>query len=354
MSRWLRIGGCLVIALAVLGRNAEAQRWYYPRGYGSYGWGGWGADPASGYMAGLGSFARGQGAYQVDAAKARAINLDTMLKWNRALLQRQKELAAARAREATREEAARVARVARAELVDGTTLNNLLTQVLDFDPTASKAARSRAPIAASALREIPFQWNTEAITLCLDQMTAQDALPPTLMDARFAAERASLASAVEAALREDKVGDVSAKTMKRVSDAVTAFHAKFKEAIPDTYSSFPDCDEYLTTLGSLTRLLHDPAMKNALVALDDAKSVTVGELLAFMQSYNLRFGPATTDRQVRIYETLAARLEAVLNTVNDVPPPPPGPTGPKALADAARGAFHGMDWPQLEQHAKDH
>ena len=52
----------------------------------------WGDDPAAGYMAGLGSFARGQGAYQLDKAKADAINVETMAKWNKALRARQPAL----------------------------------------------------------------------------------------------------------------------------------------------------------------------------------------------------------------------------------------------------------------------
>jgi len=49
-------------------------------------------DPASGYMAGLGSFARGQGVYELLDAKAQAINVQTMTQWNQQLRARQKEL----------------------------------------------------------------------------------------------------------------------------------------------------------------------------------------------------------------------------------------------------------------------
>ncbi len=57
----------------------------YPRGYGGWGMSQWGADPAAGYMAGLGSYARGQGTYELEKAKADSINADTMVKWNKAL-----------------------------------------------------------------------------------------------------------------------------------------------------------------------------------------------------------------------------------------------------------------------------
>ena len=55
-------------------------------------------------------------------------------------------------------------RVDQMELRDGTTLNNLLAQILDIDPAAVKSGRANAPISASAIREIPFEWDSEAIT----------------------------------------------------------------------------------------------------------------------------------------------------------------------------------------------
>jgi hypothetical protein len=358
-SQHVRIAFGMVVGLALLSPGARGQFFgggFYPGGYGQYGWGGWGADPASGYMAGLGAFARGQGVYQVENAQARAIELNTMLKWNQALRARQKELQQEKQKEQAREAAERDARVARTELEDGTTLNNLLYRILDFDPDASRSSRSRAPLTASAIREIPFEWNTEAVSLCLDQMTGRDALPPTLMDNRFADARAALGKAVEAALKEDAKGDVSPSTMKRVSSAVANFRAEFVKAVPDTFTGYPDCDAYLTTLASLSRLLHDPSMKKALVQLDNAREITVGDLIAFMQAYNLRFGPTTTGRQVQIHQQLAGMLTDVLNTVNAAPTPPaprPPAKDASALPAAARDAFKGMSWSQLQAHARD-
>jgi hypothetical protein len=357
MSRDFRIACLLALGLTMLAQDAVGQ-WYYPRGYRRYGWGGWGSvatDPAAGYMTGLGNYARGQGAYEVDDAKAQAINQETMVKWNQALREEQKRLDEQRRRDEARRRAERDARVAGMELADGTTLNNLLMQISDLDPAAVKSSRAGAPLGADAIREIPFAWNTEAITVCIDQMTGRDLLPETLMGPQFADERAALDDAVEAALKEDAKGDVSSRTMKRVSDAIKAFRAKFVKVVPDTNSDYPECDAYLTTLASLTRLLHDPGMKKALAELDHFPNPTVGHLIAFMQSYNLRFGPATTDHQVRIYEGLAAMLKQVADDVKAVPPPPRPALGQgkNDLPAAARDAFKGMKWDQLDAHARE-
>ena len=80
----------------------------------------------------------------------------------------------------------REARVEQMELRDGTTLNNLLAQILDIDPTVSKSSRTDAPISASAIKEIPFEWDSEAVSVCLDQMTGKDSLPAPLMAPLYA------------------------------------------------------------------------------------------------------------------------------------------------------------------------
>src|SRR5262249_28659700 len=156
-----------------------------------------------------GSYARGQGTYQLDKAKADAINVDTMVKWNKALRARQAALREEQRKKAIEEDAARQNRVAALDLKDGTTLNNLLLQIFDSDPTVVKSGRARAPLNASTIREIPFEWDSEAITICVDQMTAKESIPTPLLDPQYVDERNALHAAVVPALEEDAKGTVS-------------------------------------------------------------------------------------------------------------------------------------------------
>ena len=173
----------IAFALIALGQCAQAQMWY-PSGYGGYGMSRWGADPAAGYMAGLGAYARGQGVYALDKAKADAINVETMLKWNKALRARQIALHEERLKENAERVAARDERVARESVDDGMALNRLLLDILDSDPGAVKSSRVGTPLSPAAIREIPFEWDSEAVTICVDQMTGRDSLPGQLMAAR--------------------------------------------------------------------------------------------------------------------------------------------------------------------------
>jgi hypothetical protein len=321
-------------------------------------------------MAGLGAFARGQGVYEVEHAQAQAINLQTMTQWNQQLRIRQKELQEQKQQEEAQRRAERDARVEQRELVDGTTLNNLLMQVLDFDPAATRSTRAQAPIGASAVRDIPFEWNTEAITICLDQLTVRDSLPEALTDPAFRSERDALSKAVDAALKEDARGDVTPATMKRLNSAIAAFRARFVQRVTKDDPDYDDGADYFATMASLTRLLHDPSMKKVLAELESEHETTVGKLIGFMHAYNLRFGPATTARQLQIYQTLVALLKQVTSDLNTAPaaatapvpaaaavPPPPAPGDAggngRPLQNAAKQAFGKMEWPQLEAHARE-
>jgi hypothetical protein len=97
-------------------------------------------------------------------------------------------------------------------------------------------------------------------------------------------------------------------------------------------------------------------MRKILDRLEDDKGATAGDLVAFMNAYNLRFGPATTDRQVAVYRELLPILAGVRDSINTggATPTPPAPdrTG-EGLRSAAKGAFKGMGWDQIEAHSRN-
>ena len=236
----------------------------------------WGSDPAAGYMAGLGSFARGQGVYQLDKARADSINADTMIKWNKALRARQAALREEKRKESDQARSRARGGVQQMNLRDGTTLNNLLFQIFDVDPSVVRSAHAKTPISPSAIREIPFEWDSEAITLCIDQMTGTDSLPGPLLNPRFVDDRNALRSAVEQAMKEDAQGSVSSATSKHINGVVASFRTKFLKHSADYISGYQDALDYFSTLASLTRLLNDPSMKAFLEKLDDGEERTVG------------------------------------------------------------------------------
>ena len=95
-------------------------------------------------------------------------------------------------------------------------------------------------------------------------------------------------------------------------------------------------------------------MKMFLAKLDNNEERTVGNLVAFMNSHNLRFGPATSDRQIEIYTRLVPILTAIRDRVRtgEYVPSAPDRTG-ESLKSAAKEVFKPMKWDQLEAHARD-
>jgi hypothetical protein len=343
MLRLSSIAIGLSLWLNVMASSATAQ-WGYPSGYGGYGMSRWGQDPAAGYMAGLGSFARGQGEYQLEKAQADAINVDTMAKWNKALRARQLALREDHQKDAAKRDRDRERRVDRVELEDGTTLNNLLAQIFDIDPVASKSSRY----------DSPFEWDSEAVTLCLDQMTGKDSLPAPLMAPEYADDRNALHAAIEPALEEDAKGSVSAATRKHIGETITKFRAKFMKNAAEFQPGYDDALGYFTTMAGLSRLLNDPSMKAFLAALKDNEERSVGNLIAFMNSHNLRFGPTTSDRQVAIYKSLVPLLTAIRDhSKTDEYSPSPADRSGEGMKAAAKDVFKPMRWDQLETHAKN-
>jgi hypothetical protein len=121
-------------------------------------------------------------------------------------------------------------------------------------------------------------------------------------------------------------------------------------------ASSTDRDKALTYLKNLKvflKMLKSPDFDRALKDVDQYQSTTVGHLLAFMHTYNLRFGPARTQEQQALYRKLYPILRADRDTVlsggssgGAVPsasPPPPIPgqffqgVDDKYLGDPGRG-----------------
>jgi hypothetical protein len=354
MRRLMIVASGLVLGLNLLASSVCAQR-YYPGGYGAYGMAGWGGDPAAAYMTGLGSYARGRGVYELDRAKAHAINTDTAIKWNKALRERQRVLRAEQRKEEAEEEAKREAKFEQQRVINGAALNNLLDQIYDVDPGVAKASRAEAPISPSSIREIPFEWNSEAITACIDQLTGTgSAIPSILMGPKYAQERNAVRAATEPALAEDVKGDVSLASRKRIHDAVANLRAKFVKTEAQYEPGYQDALNYLTTLGALNQMLNDPSMKELLSELEEGRDRTIGDLITFMNAYNLRFGPATSDRQAGIYTRLVPVLIDIRDELN------PGGRNPSSLdrsgeglRSAAQSVFKGMNWGDIEAHSRN-
>ena len=136
----------------------------------------------------------------------------------------------------------------------------------------------------------------------------KDQWPLALRVDDFKPEREGLRKAVQVALEEDKKGDLEPATVEAVQAAIDRFRLKFDRLVPPTSPDYIPAHDTIKAMAGLTKMLYSPKVEEILAELEDYQGTTLGELLSFMQAFNLRFAPANSFRQRQIYLKLYPML----------------------------------------------
>ena len=351
----------LLAGLALLAATAgQAQsQYYYPYGYGyaGYGFGGWGGTVQGSVLQGMGAYAEGAGVYNYDTATANSINADTAIRLNQYIWNSELEARArwnahqARRLNLSRDEyKARLKRIRTSptdgDIESGEALNAILHDLTEpkFTSGSSTLRLAGGKISASAIKEIPFRDETDAITISLDELTDPKSWPQPLLSDTFKAEREAYQKAVDDALAEDKEGGtLKPETVARVRNSVAALYRKVEATIPKTQQ--PDhlqAMNYLKGLAGLSRMLERSNVESVLGQLEKIENTTVDNLVAFMHTYNLRFAPATTPKQRGVYRDLYPIMAMDRDKVVGKPVENAEPT-PVTPVDNPTALFYGVD-----------
>lgn len=360
MSRNIGRSALLAAALMLVGAPAGAQYFYGPGYWGGYGGYGGGAHTVAGDAAqGAAVLAAGMGQYNVQTAQARSINADTALRYNQYLYQSRLEssriyhekLARERARNDRNAEAVRARLRDNPNAIDiarGDALNVILDEL--SDPRVSPGAiayAAKSKLGGETIRDIPFNYASAAISTSVHQLT-QGGAPAALKDRpEFAPDRTAL-RAVAAEIRQEATdaGAPKPETLKRAKDLIKAAQAKAESVLPKGSADRQAADKYLKALYGFVRMLETPAVDVLLAGVEKHPDATLGDLLKFMATFNLRFGAAQTPRQKAIYQQLYPMLVQVRNEVAPTvaAAPAPQPVG----EDAPLGVFEGLTYDQLD------
>jgi len=297
--------------------------------------------------------AMGAGRYNVDTAQARAINAETALQWNQYMYQAKVEgeriYNERMARDQKRSQENIKAHEARLRTApneyDITTGNALNAAVLDLsDPKVYPKAvyyANRVKVGGEDIRDIPFQYAAAAITVSVHQLT-QGKAPAPLQRAEFGPDREKL-KAVAAELRKEgeELGTHKPETIKKAKDQIMATKAKAESVLPKNSQELRDAEKYIKALYGLASMLETPAVNVLLSGVEKRPDASLGDLLGFMQAYNLRFGAATTPRQRQLYMKLYPELAKLRNEVIPSPGsnPPPSPTVDPSVPAEVFGAL---------------
>jgi len=156
--------------------------------------------------------------------------------------------------------------------------------------------------------------NAERVTLMLDQMREAVKWPEVFEGQRFENDR-KLFDELRVQIRKEagENSEISAKTLRGAEAHLNDMRARVTaQPLPDPLDQ-QEAMKFLTTCQHLVNLMKKPDIQPAMIALRQVKDTTIGNLLGFMHSFNLRFGPATTLKEKQAYN----RLFEVLDQTRD-------------------------------------
>ncbi len=153
------------------------------------------------------------------------------------------------------------------------------------------------------------------MTICLDRMSMDGQWPMAVLGDEFRPEREAVRKAIQAALEEDKQGELAPDTVAAVQTAINQLRAKFERLVPQASPDYIPAHWQLKAMDGITKMLYSPAMDKVLSELEDYQGATLGDLLGFMQAFNLRFGEARSYRQRLIYQRLYPMLADQANSI---------------------------------------
>ena len=346
--------GIVVVVLALIlglaGSTAQAQPFY---GGGYWGYGGGGSTVQGDEARGAGVYAMGMGRYNVQTAQARSINANTAIRWNQYVYQSKVEAqriwAEKEAREQKKSKGDYLAIQSRLrdapeslDVEKGDALNVALTEL--SNPNVFQKAvyyGLKMKVGGEDIRDIPFEYAAEAISVSVHQLT-QGPPPACLTKDTFGPDREKI-KVIAAELRQEgqELGTHKPETIRKAKDQIAATRAKVEATFPKDSPELREAEKYLRAINGLASMLETPAVKVLLAGVENRPEATLGDLMDFMATYNLRFGPAKTPQQRAIYMRLYPMLAKLRDEVSTGPAANP-PAGPMAGNNIPGDLFDGI------------
>ena len=175
--------------------------------------------------------------------------------------------------------------------------------------------KSKVKIGSSTIKNLPFRYAPGAITISIHRLSNEPP-PKGMMTAAFDSDRAALKSVGQQIRDELDTGDrPKPETINKARAAINAAEATAEKSLARNTRDRNEVDRYLKALHGLIGMLETPALDVILSGVDKRPEATLGDLLTFMDSFNLRFGEATTPRQRSIYRELYPMLVALRDEV---------------------------------------
>jgi len=356
MRRFLGRSMVMTAALAVGGVPAHAQ---YGR-YGGWGrWGGAGSTVQGSVAAGMGNFAAGAGSYNVQTAQARSINTQTAMQFNDYMYAVNKQNAATNLarRQQQQKNVNESADATYKRLHDnpdpqdihtGDALNIILTELVNPKVYTQVVQKATMPIDSQLVKNINFQHAANMILISLGDVSSRGVPDALATSPNFETDRQAIRAIVAKGRQEaSSSNQVSPETLTNFRAAVQAAKDKADTLFAQGTRQRDEADNFLKALLGLSRMLERPDIEEFLKGLNRYPTTTMGHLVTFMHSFNLRFGVAKMPEQEAAYDQIYPMLVQLRDQAQAQGPNPMTAQAPLPDPRQAMSIFSGMPYEHL-------
>jgi hypothetical protein len=274
----------------------------------------------------MGVYAAGAGAYNEQTAAARSMNANTAMQMNDymyGITRRNAQNYSKRQQEKMKLNTETLATTYRrlhdnpsaSDVRSGDALNVVLDELTSPNVYTQVAQRSSQPIDSRLVKNIEFEYAAQMIAISLDDLSSRGVPDVLLTNDEFQPDRAALRAIIEKARQEGSSpgSQVSPETLAKGRAAITALRNKVDRLLPVGTRDRDEADNFLKALYGLTKMLQSPDVALFLKDLDKIPTTTLGQLITFMHSFNLRFGVSKTPEQGEAYDQLYPLLVKLRN-----------------------------------------
>jgi hypothetical protein len=209
---------------------------------------------------------------------------------------------------------------------------------------------TQAKVSPALIRDVPFQYAAAAITTSVYQIV-HGGPPDALKTEAFTADREEFKK-VGKQIREqiDEGEKIDPDLLKQAEEILTKVRAKVEDTYAKNTPQRRDSEKFLKSVYGLIRMLEQPQYEFILADVEKHSDATLGDLIGFMQVFNLRFGATSNPRQREVYNTLYPLLvklrdEALAGVSPSSTPAPPPPGDVRHPGEV----FGNMDYNALER-----
>jgi hypothetical protein len=309
---------------------------------------------------GMGNFAAGAGAYNAQTAQARAINAQTAMQLNEYLyaVNKQNAMTNLARRQQQQKTINQSADTTYRRLHDnpdphdihtGDALNIVLTELVNPRVYTQVVQKATTPVASQLVMNINFQHAANMILISLQDVNAR-AVPDALANGPlFEPDRQAIRAIVAKGRKEaEGTGLVSSETIQAFRSAVQAAKEKADATFGQGTRQRDEADNFLKALLGLSKMLERPDIEEFLKGLKRYPTTTMGHLITFIHSFNLRFGVAKTPEQEATYDQLYPMLVQLRDQAQAADPNLAAAQTPLPDPRQAMSIFSGMSYESLQ------